>query len=105
MVGDPAQLPGSSPAIWGESLQLYATGLQSLPTSELLVGPVALDGPARVWVGGNEAAIDFAGLVAPGLFQVNITVPQLGPGLHPVEIEVNGARSPPGPALWVSSAP
>jgi uncharacterized protein (TIGR03437 family) len=43
-----------------------------------------------VRIGGIQAKVAYAGLVSFGLYQVNLTVPDLPDGDHAVEVEVNG---------------
>lgn len=52
-------------------------------------------GPAvdRVTIGGIEVQVQFAGVVGPGLFQLNVVVPSLPPGLHSVVAETGGKRT------------
>ena len=47
-------------------------------------------------IGSANAAVSFAGLVASGEFQINITVPPLPPGEYPVVVTVNGQSSQSG---------
>jgi uncharacterized protein (TIGR03437 family) len=41
----------------------------------LIIAPVNLANTVTVTVGGVAALVDFAGLVAPGLDQINVVVP------------------------------
>jgi uncharacterized protein (TIGR03437 family) len=50
-----------------------------------------------VTIGGVTFPADFSGLVAPGEFQINITVPSLpASGNFPVTIQIDGRSSQPG---------
>jgi uncharacterized protein (TIGR03437 family) len=78
LIGPASLYPGSStPAKPGETVELFANGFG--PTNQAGVsGSVNQGGmlsllPA-VSIGGISAAVTFAGLVAPGLFQINVTV-------------------------------
>jgi uncharacterized protein (TIGR03437 family) len=97
-------LPGynSRPAAAGDIIELYATGCG--PTA-----PTAPDGvllttfyPAanllgfRVTIAGNVAPVLFAGLVSPGLWQLNIQIPSgLIGGDQPLTLSVSNITSQP----------
>jgi uncharacterized protein (TIGR03437 family) len=56
----------------------------------------------QIRIGGVNAAVQFAGLVSPGLFQFNVVVPgSLNDGGQPVEAIHGGATTPSGPLLSV----
>ncbi|HEV1286055.1 MAG TPA: SBBP repeat-containing protein [Bryobacteraceae bacterium] len=84
LLGPAGLYPGSTPAKPGETILLFANGFGpvSLP---IIKGSVSQSGilsplPA-ITIGGVTAAVSFAGLVAPGEFQFNVTVPSsLGNG-------------------------
>ena len=58
-----------------------------------------------VTIGGLPAAVSFAGLIGPGLYQINVTVPAaLADGDHDVIATVNGQSSQVGAKLKVSAA-
>jgi uncharacterized protein (TIGR03437 family) len=46
-----------------------------------------------VWIHNQPALVGYAGLISPGLYQVNITVPNLPDGDYPVVASVGGART------------
>jgi uncharacterized protein (TIGR03437 family) len=73
-------------------IQLFATGLAVSPAG---VFPVAgaLSG-VTVTIGTVVVTADYAGLVQPGEFQINFTVPNLPSGSYSVSIQVNGVSSP-----------
>jgi uncharacterized protein (TIGR03437 family) len=97
-------LPGynSRPAAPGDIVELYATGCG--PTN-----PAAPDGviltkayPAQnlaafqVTIAGKAATVLFAGLVSPGLWQMNVQIPSgLVGGNQPLVLSVNGIASQP----------
>lgn len=78
----PAQLstPGFafSPAKPGETIMLYGFGF-GLPSAALENGSSSQSGALPVLpviqVGGVQAVVGFAGVVSPGLYQFNVTVP------------------------------
>ena len=81
LVGPPAfSVPGYTftPAKPGETIVLYANGFGA--TSVPLVSGSAtqigtLNPLPQVTIGGTSAAVQFAGLISPGLFQFNVVVP------------------------------
>jgi uncharacterized protein (TIGR03437 family) len=100
----PAGLFGTAlatrPARPGEILVLYATGLG--PTDPPVTPGLVFSGAARttdpvaVTLGGMDAPVAFAGLVSPGLYQLNATVPNVAPGDQALLIKANGVSSQPG---------
>jgi uncharacterized protein (TIGR03437 family) len=53
-------------------------------------------------IGGNPAAVAFAGLVSPGLYQVNLTVPSSArTGDNPLSCAYNGSSTPSGVLITV----
>lgn len=92
--------PVSRPVNPGESLELYATGLgrtkPAVPAGRLFSGAAGLTDPITVTIGGMRAPVAFAGISAAGLYQINVTVPDLPQGDHQVVVEVNGIVSQQG---------
>ena len=68
-----------SPAAPGEVIQLFGTGFgasaEPVPSGQILAVPVALASQVTVTIGGQAAIVQFAGMSASGLDQLNITVP------------------------------
>ena len=95
----------ASPAAPGEEIVLYAEGLGAvsppvIPGSAVQVG--ALVKTPKVEIGGLWAVVAFAGLVSPGLYQVNFVVPpNVTPGATLLVIYAEGASSQPGVLLMV----
>jgi uncharacterized protein (TIGR03437 family) len=90
----------------GDILQFYANGLgatsPSAPNGVVLTEAYPLSDLARVRVaiGGKPATVLFAGLVAAGLFQLNVQVPAgVGQGELPIEMFVDGQPTQGGPTL------
>jgi uncharacterized protein (TIGR03437 family) len=90
----------------GDFLALYANGLgatsPTAPTGVVLDTAYPLNDLSRVkvTVGGKPATVQFAGLVAPGLYQVNIQVPSgIGTGELQVEMFVDGQATQGGVTL------
>jgi len=91
----------SRSAIAGDVIELYGTGMgpTSPPWPDGLI--FAKDYPAanlsafQVTIGGIACSLLSAGMVEPGLFQINITAPQGVPsGDQPVIVTVNDISSP-----------
>ncbi|HSM79061.1 MAG TPA: choice-of-anchor V domain-containing protein [Bryobacteraceae bacterium] len=79
----------SQPARPGDIIVLYGTGFG--PTSPavdptlIFTGAASTTGPVAVTIGGIPAAVQFAGISAAGLYQLNVVVPQgLTSGDQPV---------------------
>jgi uncharacterized protein (TIGR03437 family) len=97
-------LPGysSRPAAPGDVVELYATGCgatsPAAPDGVLLTTPypAANQSAFNVTIAGEAATVLFAGLVSPGLWQINIQIPSgLVGGNQPLVLSVNGATSQP----------
>jgi uncharacterized protein (TIGR03437 family) len=79
LVGPTTLYPGlSTPARPGEEIALYAVGF-GLPATPLINGSSTQSGSLPVLpvcqVGGLPSTVAFAGLVGPGLYQLNLTIP------------------------------
>jgi uncharacterized protein (TIGR03437 family) len=84
----------------GDILTLYATGLgataAATPSGQVLQTAYAIDNPSRVSItlGGQRAALLYAGMTFAGAFQVNFTVPEnVGSGDAALVFEVDGVRA------------
>lgn len=100
----------SRPAAAGDFIELYGTGMG--PTN-----PAAPDGvvfaksypaaslPAfKVTIGGKAATVTFAGLVAPGLFQLDVQIPAgLSGGDQPLVLTVGGIAAQPNLLLTIAA--
>jgi uncharacterized protein (TIGR03437 family) len=62
----------------------------------LVTSPAPLANGATVTVGGVQAAVDWAGIVGAGLYQVNFHVPSVAVGDQPIQVSVNGASAQSG---------
>lgn len=99
----------SRPATAGDFIELYGTGMGA-------TSPAAPDGmvfttsyPAaslaafQVTIGGKTATVSFAGLVGPGLFQIDIQIPSgLSGGDQPVVLTVSGIAAQPNLMLTIA---
>ena len=79
VIGPTSLYPGATtPAAAGEPIVLYANGFGQT-TPAVVNGSVSHSGALPVLpvvtIGGINAAVQFAGVVSPGLFQFNVTVP------------------------------
>ena len=63
------------------------------PAAVLVGQPAVLSAPVTIRIGNVVANVAFAGLVGPGLYQFNVTVPNLPPGDQAVVFGIGGARS------------
>jgi uncharacterized protein (TIGR03437 family) len=91
-----------NPAKRGQPAQLFANGLGPVNNQPASGSPASLTtlsstkSPATVRIGGQDAPVSFSGLTpgTPGLYQVNVTVPQgLQPGTYPVNVTIGGVTS------------
>lgn len=103
----PATLyPGAtSPAKPGEVVVLYASGFGAT-TSPVVAGSTVQSGVLpvlpTVQIGGLPATVQFAGLVSPGEFQLNVTIPAgIQDGDQPITATYGGASTQPGVLLTV----
>jgi uncharacterized protein (TIGR03437 family) len=85
------------PAVPGETLILYATGLGAVasgqPAGQLVPAPSTLTNSLKVTIGSQTASVQFAGLIGSGLYQLNLIVPDLPPGDASVVLSVAGVQS------------
>lgn len=72
----------TTPAVPGETIVLYGTGFGAtnppIPNGQIVPSPLPLPAWPTVVMDAIEAQVTFAGLVGPGLYQINVVVP---PGL------------------------
>jgi uncharacterized protein (TIGR03437 family) len=106
LLGPLTLYPGSStPAKPNETVILYANGFG--PTSVPVVsGSVSQSGTLSplpvVKIGGLPATVQFAGLVSPGLYQLNVVVPAAAPdGDNALTATYNGSSVQPGVLIAV----
>jgi len=98
--------PGSStPAQPGEEVVIYAVGF-GLPSTSLTAGSSIQSGSLPAFpvctVGANAAAVAFAGLTSPGLYQLNVIIPATAPsGNSPIGCTYSGSATPTGDLITV----
>jgi len=100
----------SRPAVPGETLQIYATGLgpttPAVPAGQLVAAPAPLTNLTQlhVTIGGVAAAVQYAGIVEPGVYQIDLMVPQLDDGDQPILATIGGASSQTGVFIPISNS-
>jgi uncharacterized protein (TIGR03437 family) len=82
----------------GDIILLYGSGWgptdPPLPVNRLVEQPAPLVSTPIVTIGGKSAEVLFAGLVASGLAQFNVVIPELPPGDHRLEGFIDGLPIP-----------
>jgi uncharacterized protein (TIGR03437 family) len=78
LLGPTSLGPGFTPAKPGETVVLYAFGF-GLPSTALVNGSSTQQGTLpvlpQIQIGGAPAQVGFAGVISPGLYQFNVTIP------------------------------
>jgi uncharacterized protein (TIGR03437 family) len=106
LLGPTNLFPGrSTPAAPNETIAVYGVGF-GLPSSAVVNGSSKQTGmlPSNpvCQIGGNNASVGFAGLILPGLYQFNLTVPDsAGNGDNVLSCSYNGSTTPSGPLISV----
>jgi len=98
----------TTPAAPGETIVLYGNGFgQTTPAvtnGQLVPSARPLAGTATVLVNNATANVVFSGLVAPGLYQINVTLPtSLPDGDVPVVARIGGVSSPTGALITIKN--
>ena len=87
-------LPGETIALFGNG---FGSTMPAAPNGQFLSSPLPLIQPVQVTIGEQLAPVTFAGLVGPGLYQVNIVVPTVDPKYRffgvPVVMSVSGVAT------------
>jgi uncharacterized protein (TIGR03118 family) len=87
-------LPGETIALFGSG---FGPTMPAAPNGQLLGSPLPLIQPVQVTIGEQPAPVTFAGLIGPGLYQVNVVVPTVDPKYRffgvPVVTSVSGAAT------------
>lgn len=101
MAAPAGTFPGSRPALHGDTVEIYCTGLG--PVSQFQTDGAPMSDPQAVaqyptvMIGGSPAVVTFSGLAvgAVGLYQVNAQVPGGAPSgdAVPVTMTLMGATS------------
>ncbi|HUJ20671.1 MAG TPA: TIGR03118 family protein [Bryobacteraceae bacterium] len=100
LTGPPNLISGvtTTPAQIGETVVLYGTGFGAtnppVPNGQLITTAYPLAVTPTVTIGGVAAHVAFAGVTAPGLYQLNVVVPEGVPaGDAAVVVQVPGGQS------------
>ena len=107
LIGAPNLLPGAvtTPAQPGEIVLLYGVGFGPAnppqPSGQLVATATPLANPVQVSIGGVAASVAYAGLVGSGLYQFNVTVPDLPNGDAAVVATIGGVSTQTGVSLTV----
>jgi uncharacterized protein (TIGR03437 family) len=107
LIGPATLYPGAStPAAPGETIVTYATGF-GLPAIALTAGSSTQNGALpslpSCTIGGSTAAVGFAGVVSPGLYQLNIIVPPNAPATdNSISCSYGGSNTPTGDLVTVN---
>jgi uncharacterized protein (TIGR03437 family) len=91
-----------SPAKPGDVVSLYATGLVPTAAGVLPSLPRLIENVTAT-IGGLPATVQYAGLVGPGLFLINMVVPAVSAGNQPIFIDSNSVPSPVGVSIPIGS--
>jgi len=111
-LGPPGLIAGvtTTPAAPGETVLLYGTGFgptnPALPTAQLVTTaePLANLSGLQITIGGVQATVQFAGLVASGLYQFNVVVPAgLPEGDASLVATIDGVQSQSGLSITIAS--
>ena len=100
----------SRPAQPGEILQIYATGFgpttPAVPAGQLVGSPAPLSDLSQlhVTVGGAAATVQYAGIVLPGEYQLNVIVPLVPDGDQPILATIAGVSSQTGVSVPVRNS-
>jgi uncharacterized protein (TIGR03437 family) len=82
LLGPTSLFPGSTPAKAPETVAVYGVGF-GLPATAVVNGSSTQSGvlsnPVTCTLGGVPVAVPFAGLISPGLYQLNIAIPATAP--------------------------
>lgn len=98
VVGATALYAGlSSPAKAGEIISIFATGLGATSPAfgdgVIPAAPLTMAATPTVSFGGSPATVTYAGLVAAGVYQINVVVPAVAAGDVAVTITAGGVTS------------
>lgn len=100
-------VPGR-PAKAGDILAIFGTGFgptdPDIPSGEIYSGaaPLVAAEDVQVFIGGVAAEVQFVGLSAAGLHQLNVVVPALPAGMHNVVMVIGGIPTQPAMLLYIA---
>lgn len=102
-VGVTAVTQGTRPAAPGEILAFYGSGFAPTPAGTVVSSTTTLPGAPAVTIGGKNAQATSVFVIGAGLFQINVTVPDVSAGNQPVTVTYNGVTSPAGVSIPVEA--
>jgi uncharacterized protein (TIGR03437 family) len=109
LVGEPGDfgIASTRPAIVGEVISVFGTGfgpsIPPIPANSLPAESEPLALSPQVTILYSAPQLTYAGIVGPGLVQLNFVVPnQNGEGLTPIEVSAGGVNQPSDQALSLS---
>jgi uncharacterized protein (TIGR03437 family) len=89
----------------GETLILYGVGFgptnPPVSAGQSYSGAAATVNPVQITIGGVPAVVAFSGITGAGLYQFNITVPNVASGDQALQAIVAGVQSPGGPVVTI----
>ena len=91
----------SRPAVTGDVIQFFGTGFgptnPGVPADQVYSGAAATVGAVTATIGGVNAVVEFAGVSAAGLYQINVAVPAgLASGDQPLVMMTGGVSTQSG---------
>jgi uncharacterized protein (TIGR03437 family) len=107
LVGPTSLYPGAStPAMPGETIVVYGSGFGIPAGAAIAAGSSTQSGTysptPTCSINGLNAPVGFAGLVGPGLVQLNVTIPSAAAnGDNPIACTLNGLTTPTGNVVTV----
>jgi uncharacterized protein (TIGR03437 family) len=107
LVGPATLYPGAStPAAPGETIVVYGSGFGIPAGAAIAAGSSTQSGTyspqPTCTMSGVNASVGFAGLVDPGLVQLNVTIPSTAAnGDNPIACTINGLTTPAGNVVTV----
>ena len=77
----------------------------SVPAGQIVTAPAPLANPSQLFVtiGGVPVRVQWAGLVAPGEYQLNVQLPAVPNGDQPVIAYIGGSRTIDGITIPIQS--
>lgn len=95
----------TAPAAVGETVEIYGAGFgptnPATPTADLVAAAAPLANSVQVTIGGMTANVAYAGLVSPGLYQINVTIPNLPPGDASISASIGGVQTQSGVSVTI----
>ncbi len=99
----------SRPAAPGEVILLFGTGFgpttPAVPAGQIVNGAAPLTDATQlhITIGGAEATVQFAGIVAAGEYQFNVVIPPLADGDQPITAAIAGVGTQSGLSISVKN--